>query len=135
MTRVPGGKDGAFVPWRMRETGGRNSDEVGGKVRNSPSGAAEGRGPWTSPLRRGRPSHPGEGPSMVTACPVLKPRGSSGLKPEANIWPRPQGHPLKTQLPKLLILFKVFQKLVEVSKLLFWLICTSTMNHFLPCDM
>ena len=51
---------------------------------------------------------------MVTACSVLKHRGSSGLKPEANIWPQPQGDPLKTQLPKLLILCKVFQKLLEV---------------------
>lgn len=82
-------------------------------------GTAEGRGPWTSPPCRGRLSRPGEGPSMVTSCPILKPQGSSGLKLEAKIWPQPQGDPLKTQLPKLQILFKVFQKLLEVSKLVF----------------
>lgn len=73
----------------------------------------------TSPPCKGRLSGPGAGPSMVTSCPILKPKGSSGLKLEAKIWPQPQGDPLKTQLPKLLILFKVFQKLLEVSKLVF----------------
>ena len=57
----------------------------------------------------------GRAPAWSPPAPsVLKHRGSLGLKPEANIWPQPQGDPLKAQLPKLLILCKVFQKLLEV---------------------